>query len=275
MLRSCGVSLIGVLALAISLAYGQASSVLPDKEKLEQGKKFLAEGKITEAKAFFEDLITRNPKDPDVYLFLGIVTLRLREPETAEVYIRKALALHPDHLEARTLMGWLNLEVKRDYAAAIADYDRVVQLRPDLPEAYNNLGVAFKKKGEMEKALANFNRALELRENYGEARSNRGWVYAEQRKWREAREDFEQVLRIHPRDEGALYGLSHALKEERDYPGAQQALRQLMAQSANFVYWLEWAQLQLVRFYWVFLLAAGAIFLHSRYRRVRRESHGG
>jgi Tfp pilus assembly protein PilF len=272
MLRSCGLSLLGVLALAVSLAYGQAGSALPD---LEQGKKYLAEGKVAEAKALFEDLVRRDSKDPDVYLLLGIVTLRLRDPETAEGHIRKALALQPDHSEARTLMGWLNLEVKRDYAAAIADYDRVVQLRPDLPEAYNNLGVAFKKKGEMEKALANFNRALELRENYAEARSNRGWVYADQRKWREARADFEQVLKFHPRDEGALYGLSHVLKEERDYSGAQQALRQLMAQSANFVYWLEWAQLQLVRFYWVFLLAAVAIFFHSRYsRRVRRESHG-
>lgn len=274
MLRLCGLFLIGVLGLAISLAYGQPGSVFSDKEKLKQGKDYLAEGKVAEAKTIFEDLAGRNPKDPDLYLFLGIVTLRLREPQAAEVHIRKALALAPDHLEARTLMGWLNLEVKRDYPAAIEDYTRVVKQMPDLPEAYNNLGVAFRKKGEMERALENFNRALELREDYGEARSNRGWVYAEQKKWREARADFEQALRSNPRDEGALYGLSHALKETRDYAGAQQALRQLMAQSANFVYWLEWAQLQLVRFYWVFLLAAGAIFFHSRYRRVRSESHG-
>ncbi|MBI1993178.1 MAG: tetratricopeptide repeat protein [Deltaproteobacteria bacterium] len=86
--------------------------------------------------------------------------------------------------------------------------------------------------------MVNFNRALELRAGYGEARSNRGWVYVEQKRWREAREDFEQALKSDPQDEGALYGLSQVLKEARDYAGAAQALRSLMARSPNFV-WLR------------------------------------
>jgi hypothetical protein len=48
-----------------------------------------------------------------------------------------------------------------------------------------------------------------------------------------------------------------------------------MARSPNFVYWLEWGQLQLVRYYWVLLLIAGAFFLQSQYKKVRRRSHGG
>jgi Flp pilus assembly protein TadD len=274
MLRSCGLSVIGVLGLGISLAYGQVGSALSKGSQWEQGKNYLAEGKAAEAKEIFSALLNKYPNDPDLYLFLGIAFLRLRDPRAAEAQIKKALALAPNHAEARTLLGWVDLEIKRDYGSAVDEYARVVELRPDFPEAYNNLGVAYRKKGNLDKALESFNRALKLRQDYSEARSNRGWVYVEQGKWREARADFEQALRVNAHDEGALYGLSHVLKEARDYAGAEQALSQLMAQSPNFVYWLEWGQLQLVRYYWVLLLIAGALFLQSRYKKVRRDSHG-
>lgn len=275
MLRAWGLCLTGLLGITISLAYGQVASSLPKERQWEQGKKYLAEGKAKEARGAFENLLKRFPKEPDLYLLLGVSSLRLRDVQAAEVYIRQALALAPDHAEARTLLGWIALEVRRDYASAVEEYGRVVQLRPDFPEAYNNLAVALKKNGDLEMAVANFNRALELRGDYSEALSNRGWLYIEQKKWREARGDFEQALKINPHDAGALYGLSQVLKEARDYAGAQKALRSLMARSPNFVYWLEWGQLELVRYYWVLLLIAGAFFLQSQYKKVRRRSHGG
>lgn len=282
MLRSCGLSLAGVLGICFSLAYGgggllaqaQAGSPLLEESQWVQGKRYLAEGKAGEAKAAFEDLLEKYPQEPDLRLFLGIVSLRLRDAQAAEVHIRRVLGLAPNHVEARTLLGWLQMEVHKDYAAAIEEYATVVQLRPDFPEAHNNLGVAFKKKGDLEKAMESFNRALELRGDYSEAWSNRGWVYAEQKKWSEARGDFERALEFKPDDEGALYGLSRVLKEARDYAGAQKALRSLVVRSPNFVYWLEWGQLQLLRSYWVLLLIVTAFVLRSQYKKVRGKFYG-
>lgn len=276
MLRAWSLFFTGLLGIGISLAYAQSGSSLPKDSQWEQGKKFLAEGKAKEARGVFQDLLTRFSKEPDLYLFLGISALRLRDAQAAEVYIRQALALAPDHAEARSLLGWIDLEVRRDYPSAIEEYAKVVQLRPVSPEAYNNLGVAFKKNGDLGRALENFNQALELRRDYSEAWSNRGWVYVEEKRWREARNDFEQAVKINPHDEGALYGLSQVLREARDYGGAQKALRSLMVRSPNFVYWLEWGQLQLVRYYWVLLLIAGAFFLQSRYKKKSsRRANGG
>ncbi|MBI4490713.1 MAG: tetratricopeptide repeat protein [Deltaproteobacteria bacterium] len=282
MLRSWGLSLAGVLGICFPLAYGegglsaqaQAGSPLLEESQWEQGKRHLAEGKAGEAKAAFEDLLKKYPQEPDLRLFLGIVSLSLRDAQAAEVHIRRVLGLAPDHVEARTLLGWLQMEVHREYASAIEEYARVVQLRPDFPEAHNNLGVAFKKKGDLEKAIGSFNRALELRGDYSEAWSNRGWVYAEQKKWSEARSDFERALEFKPDDEGALYGLSRVLKEARDYAGAQKALRSLIVRSPNFVYWLEWGQVQLLRYYWVLLLIVTAFLLRSQYKKVRGKFYG-
>jgi len=267
-------SLLGILGMSLPLVYGGDNAFLRE-ERWELGRRYLAEGKAKEAREVLSELVKSYPKEADVYLFSAIASLRLRDVHAAELDIRRALSLNPDHVEARTLLGWIDLEVRRDYAAAVGQYSRVAELRPNWPEAHNNLGVAWKKRGDLEQAVASFDRALKIRGDYSEAWSNRGWAQAEQKKWREARADFEQALGFNPHDEGALYGLSQALRELRDYAGAERALSRLIARSPNFVYWLEWGQVELVRYYWLFLLAAGLVYLHSRYQRTRRRFHGG
>jgi len=273
--KTLGVFIVVIFGLCISQAYGQSGLSLTQETLWKQGRKYLAEGKAAEAKSIFEDLLKKYPREPDLHLFSGIASLRLQDTQAAEININKVLVLAPDHVEARALLGWLKMEVHKDYPAAIKEYVRVIELKPDTAEAFNNLGVAYKKNGDLEKAVESFNRALELRQDYSEAWSNRGWSYAEQRRWSEARKDFERVLELNPDDQGALYGLSRVLREQRDYAGAQKALKSLIARSPNFVYWLEWGQIQLVRYYWVGILIAVALLLRSRYRRIRRESNGG
>jgi Flp pilus assembly protein TadD len=251
----------------VSLAYAQGRLVFEEEGRWKEGKTHLAEGRAKAAKGAFEDLLLKYPREPALLFLLGIVALRSGEVEAAESHVKRLLELAPDHAEGRTLLGWMSLEVRKDFPAAIEAYSRVVQLRANTPEAHSNLGVAFKKNGNLDKALESFNQALDLRRDYTEAWSNRGWVYIEQRKWLEARKDFEQALELNPKDEGALYGMSQALRGSRDYAGAQRVLSTLTGQSSNFVYWLEWAQLGLVRFYWVLLLVAIGVFLRSRYRK--------
>jgi hypothetical protein len=78
----------------------------------------------------------------------------------------------------------------------------------------------------------------------------------------------ERALKINPADDGALYGLSQALREERDYAGAQQTMRRLLSRSPNFIYWLEWGRLGLIRYWWVLLLLAVAFVLKGRFTKV-------
>lgn len=274
--KSRGLLVVELLFLGLFLASVQAGASLVDQEKWKQGKLFLAEGKPKEAKDAFERLLNEYPKEPDLHLFLAMSSLRMRETQQAEVHIQRALALDPDHVEARTLLGWLQLEIHRDYGAAVKEYSRVVQLKPHLPEAHNNLGVALRRKGELEQAVASFSRALKLRPDYAEALSNQGWAHIQQGRWREARAEFEAALKIDPRHEGSLYGLAQVLRESREYATAQDLLRKLTAQSPNFVYWLERGELQLIRYYWVLIVIAGAFFLKARYKRNSgRISDGG
>jgi Tfp pilus assembly protein PilF len=267
-------ALFAVLAcVGVSFAAGSNSPLFNDK-RWEEARKSLVEGRTREARAIFEELLKQYPEEADLHLFQGITLLRLREPQAAEAEVKRAITINPNHAEARTLLGWIDSEVRGDLDAAIKEYAKVVELRPDLPEAYNNLGVAQKRKGDLAQAAESFNRALKLKPDYSAAVSNRGWVFADQNRWDDARRDFEMALTINPNDDGALYGVSQALREARDYPGAQRALGQLIARSPNFVYWLEWGRIGLIRFYWVLLLLALALFLNGHFKKARKGSNG-
>ena len=89
--------------------------------------------------------------------------LRLRDPQAAVREIKRAIGIDPNHVEARTLLGYVELEVRGDVDAALKEYTKVIELRPELPEAYSNLAVAQKKKGDLDQAIASLNKALEQR----------------------------------------------------------------------------------------------------------------
>jgi tetratricopeptide (TPR) repeat protein len=268
------------VAVAILLWGGNAcagesgSSLLSTDTRWEQARKDLAQGKPGEAKAAFDELLKQYPNEADLQLFLGIALLRLRDSQAALVAIKKAIEVDPNHVEARTLLGYVELEVRGDVNAALREYRKVIELKPDRAEAYSNLAVAQKRQGELDSAIASLNKALELKPAFAQALTTRGGIFAEQYKWTEARRDFDQALKLNPGDDGALYGLSQALREAKDYAGAQQALSQLISRSPNFVYWLEWGRIGLIRYWWLLLAVAVGWGLKARFMKARTEVNG-
>lgn len=270
---------IWLAVLAVLFGVGNAFAAdsaltLANDQRWEQARRDLAQGKPAEAKAEFEKLLADYPKEPDLYLFLGMTELRLRDPRAAEAAARRAVELNPRHADARTFLAWIEMEVRGDIDAAIGEYKKVVELHPELATPYSNLAVAQKRKGDYSGAIASLDRALELKPDSPVALTTRGGVLAEQERWTEAERDFASALKLDPRDDGALYGISQARREAKDYAGAQAALRELLARSPNFVYWLEWGRIGLIRYWWVLLSLAIALALKGRFKKVRTVANG-
>ena len=99
-----------LMGMGISFAAG-SDSILANDKRWAQAREELAQGKAAEAKADFEKLLAEYPNEADLHLFLGMSLLRLRDPRAAEAAAKRAVALNPRHVDARTPSGWLTRNV--------------------------------------------------------------------------------------------------------------------------------------------------------------------
>lgn len=67
---------------------------------------------------------------------------------------------------------------ERNYVEAVSDLQRAVRLRPDIAEAFHNLGFAFERTGDIRNAARAYERAINLRPNYPSALNNLGFLLA-------------------------------------------------------------------------------------------------
>jgi len=73
--------------------------------------------------------------------------------------------------------GWVKSKLG-DYAGALADYDRSLELRPDHPDTLTNRGVAKRYLGDCSGTQADFDRSLALRPDDPDIMYNLACLYA-------------------------------------------------------------------------------------------------
>jgi len=61
---------------------------------------------------------------------------------------------------------------------AIVQYQKAIELQPRLPQAYNDLGNAFRRKGMAAEAMACYQKAIELQPQFIPAQINLTWMLA-------------------------------------------------------------------------------------------------
>ncbi|RKU14115.1 hypothetical protein C6501_08825 [Candidatus Poribacteria bacterium] len=81
---------------------------------------------------------------------------------------------------------------------AIEVYSQAIELNPHHAFAYNNLGIAYEKKYEVNKALENYNQAIRLKDDFVEVYFNRGTIFAKKGEGNKAIEDFDKTIHLDP-----------------------------------------------------------------------------
>ena len=183
------------------------------------GNALLEEGKIEEAIVHYNKALKLAPNYPEANIRLANALSKKGEINQAILHYKKALQHKTDchkvrynplvkqHRTAcyevhRYLADDLAKQEKND--EAIEHYLQSLELKPDQPEVYYNLGNVLARERRLDEAVMRYNEALKLRPDYLEARSNLARALAEQGRLEEAIEHWREMVRINP-DESVLH----------------------------------------------------------------------
>ena len=100
----------------------------------------------------------------------------------------------------------------KQWPAAVEAFKSAVTLRPNFPEAWNELGYAFRNQGRYPESLAAYEEALRLRPNFPEALEYLGEAYVQMGRLDDAR----RVLgRLRPLDAARAEELDEVIRKAR------------------------------------------------------------
>ncbi|MEM7168769.1 MAG: tetratricopeptide repeat protein [Pseudomonadota bacterium] len=163
---------------------------------IEQAIALHQAGNTGEAAALYNDILSRDPDNPDALRLLGVVRLQVGDPTSAEDLIRKAIALAPENAKAHDNLGLLLNATNRQGEAAAA-FSQAIRLDPSLSTAQLNLGKLQFLTGQLE----------------------------------EARQSFQGVLHREPENRGARYYLTNILLQLGEPHAALDALDPILQDS--------------------------------------------
>ena len=99
---------------------------------------------------------------------------------------------------------------------SIKVYSQAIELNPDHAFAYNNRGIAYDKKFEINKALENYNKAILLKDDFVEVYFNRGTIFGKKGESDLAIEDFDKAIQLDPQFALAYSHRGNAYEEKNE-----------------------------------------------------------
>jgi tetratricopeptide (TPR) repeat protein len=119
-------------------------------------------------------------------------------------------------------------------AEAVVLYDRILSLKPDLPEVHSNRGAALAGLGRLGEAEAGYRRAIALKPDFGDAYNNLGNLLCDLDRLHDAEHVFRQATRLKPGSARCQSNLGTALKDQGKLAEAEAAYRTAIALEPGF-----------------------------------------
>ena len=131
--------------------------------------------------------------------------------------------------EARFLKGAALIgTAKENSEEEAAHYREALRLRPDYPEAHNNLAILLRGRGEHAEAAEHYREALRLRPEYPEAHYNYAILLESRGNMADAEEHYREALRLRPDYVDAHHGYANLLKARSLLAEAEEHYREAL-----------------------------------------------
>lgn len=163
---------------------------------IEKAKSHIAQGRYDKATEELNNALQINPHNEEIYFEMGNIGLRMNDDVYAEKQYKKALEINPHFFYASLELGKLHHYRTKCVDLAIKEFERAVQESPSHWEAYYELGIIYKEKGECNCAVKYLEKASELNQEAERAHFEIGKLYRDMDNPGGAIKEFEKILEI-------------------------------------------------------------------------------
>ncbi len=199
-----------------------------DKELLKKAQQLQRQGDLTEALALYLQLLRDNTDNADLLHQIAILYAQQEDYSSAWEYLEQAAQQQPRSAAIHNSKGNVLLrQGQKD--AALAEYQKAVNLDRHYAIAYNNIGRCFYLQERFIAAEKAYSRALELNPQFGDAYYNAGVLW----------------LKLGDLDKAQIF-LEKALTLNQRNPAIYGQMAQIYLQRANYAQAIEWLRKRLI-----------------------------
>lgn len=189
-----------------ALSQSTSSAVLADAgrpmaigELLARAVQLQQDGSLDEAKASYDDVLARQPKNVDALQFMGVLCHQEGNSKNGVKYLKKALKIDPGHPGCHNNLGAIYSDTG-DYKKAEFHFRKAIKSTDVSVEAWSNLALTQRRQGHMDDALESCARASEIDPNCPKPHSMVAQIYTERHQFPEAEVAYRKCLSLTPDD---------------------------------------------------------------------------
>lgn len=159
------------------------------------------------------------------YLISAVRAFRLKDLDLSEQRLDKAFAAGGDDIAYLYLLAGHIAHSRGAAKEAEKSWKKVLDIEPDNSEAWNNLGVLYRKQGDDEKALAAFQEAAERTPGKPDIPYNIGNLYKSSNRFDEAISYYNKAIEIDPEYAPAFNNLGTLYESKKERSKALEVFR--------------------------------------------------
>jgi len=158
-------------------------------------------------------------KSAEDYFESGNFNFLTRRFEAAIADFDKSIELGPEQSKKYYNRGIAKRNLKQ-YKNAIADYDKAIELSPEHSSTYNNRGNAKSDLKQYEDAIADYDKAIELSPKDAAAYNNRGRAKSALKQHKDAIDDYDKAIELRPKNAAAYNNRGNAKSDLKQHKGS-------------------------------------------------------
>jgi tetratricopeptide (TPR) repeat protein len=180
-------------------SYGVAFGIREDADTaFNLGRLHLMQDGLDKARTYLERAVLLNPELAQAYQLLSTVYARMGMEDQADEARSTYRTLRPGPADEEYFQRGLAAYFRKDYARAIEEFNRSIEINPGSPVVYTNLGYAYYDSREPDRALSAFRAAMALDPDHANAHYGAALVHMLRGNRTSALEHFRRYLELQP-----------------------------------------------------------------------------